>query len=241
MFAEFSSEPSTDWQRRWLIRRPIKFNKSTLDKLKYPEWYLENPQLYNSSRRPLPPSSTPDTYIHHPDYSCDPYHNPDLYDQATLTFKETINVPFHEFVKKTNMNLDINKRRADDNGDHLPVPPADLQDIELQVIVSPLVYPLKSILKTLVSNTTVNRSPTRVPAPTNEIRASMTSSPSSLQSPELPTKQRSHQTETTTTAVLDAYKAGDPPVNPITQTCVASTQKTRRIKRALTREFDNHA
>ena len=32
-----------------------------------------------------------------------------------------------------------------------------------------------------------------------------------------------------------------PPVNPITQTCVASTQKTRRIKRALTRKFDNHA
>ena len=83
MFAECSGEPSTDWQRRWLIRRLIKFNKSTLDKLKYPEWYLENPQLYNSTRRPLPPSSTPDTYIHDPDYGCDPYHNSDLYDQAT--------------------------------------------------------------------------------------------------------------------------------------------------------------
>ena len=42
--------------------------------------------------------------------------------------------------------------------------------------------------------------------------------------------------ETTTTA----YKAGDSPVNPIIQTCVASTPKTRRIKRALTHEFDNH-
>ena len=27
MFAECSGEPSTDWQRRWLIRRLIKFNK----------------------------------------------------------------------------------------------------------------------------------------------------------------------------------------------------------------------
>ena len=201
---------------------------------------LRKPQLYNSTRRPLPPSSTPDTYIHDPDYSCDPYHNHDLYDQATLTFKETINVPFHEFVKKTNMNLDITKRRADDNGDHPPVPHADEQDIEPQVIVSPPAYPLKSILKTLVSNTTVNRSPTRVPAPTNEIRALITSSPSTPQSPELPTKQRSHQTETTTTSTRRIQSRG-PPVNPKTQTCVASTQKTRRIKRAVTREFDNHA
>ena len=77
MFAECSGEPSTDWQRRWLIRRLIKFNKSTINKLQYPEWYHENRQLYNSTRRPLPPCSAPDTYIHGPDYGCDPYHNPD--------------------------------------------------------------------------------------------------------------------------------------------------------------------
>ena len=41
MFAEHSGEPSTDWQRKWLIRRLIKFNKSTIDKLQYPEWYHE--------------------------------------------------------------------------------------------------------------------------------------------------------------------------------------------------------
>ena len=142
-----------------------KFNKSTLDKLNYPNWYLENHQLYNSTRRPLPSISTPDTYIHDPDYGCDPYDNPDLYDQATLTFKVTINVPFHEFVKKPNLNLDITKRRTDDNGDHPPVPHADEQDMELQVVVSPPAYPLKPILKTLVSDTTVYRSPTRAPAP----------------------------------------------------------------------------
>ena len=64
-----------------------------MDKLHYPEWCHENPQLYIATRRPLPSSSTPDTYIHDPDYGCDPYHNPDLYDQVDLTFKETINVP----------------------------------------------------------------------------------------------------------------------------------------------------
>ena len=241
MFAECTGEPSTDWQRRWLIRRLIKFNKSTIDKLQYPAWYLENPQMYNSTRRPLPPSSTPDTYFHDPDYGCDPYHNPDLYDQTTLTFKETINVPFHEFVKKTNMNLDTTKRRIDDNNDHPPVPHADEQETELQVIVSPPEYPLKPIIKKLVSNSTANRSPIRVPAPTNEIRASMTSSPSSPQSPEISTTKRTPQTEAIITGASDAHKAGDPPVNTTTQTSVTPIQKTRRIKRALTCEFDNKA
>ena len=88
------------------------------------------------------------------------------------------------------MNMDITKRRTEDNGDHPPISHADEQDMELQVFVSPPAYPFKPILKTLVPDTTVNRSPTRTPAPTNEIRASMTSSPSSPQSPELPTKQR---------------------------------------------------
>ena len=154
--------------------------------------YLENPQLKNSARRPLPSSSTPDTYIHDP-YGCDPYHNPDLYGQENLKIKETINVPFHEFVKKTNMNLDITKRRTDDNGDHPPVQYAEEMDLEPQIIVSPPAYPLKPILKTPVSNPTKNRSPTRVPAPTDEIRASMTSSPSSPQSPEHPRKQSKHK------------------------------------------------
>ena len=121
MFAECSGEPSTDWQRRWLVRRLIKINKSTIDKLQYPEWYHGNPQLYNSTRRPFSSSSTPDTYIRDPDYGCDPYHNPDLYDQVTLTFKDTINVPFHNFIKRTNMNLDTTKRKDVDNDSHSPL------------------------------------------------------------------------------------------------------------------------
>ena len=125
------------------------------------------------------------------------------------------------------MNLDITKRRTEDNGDHPPIPHADEQEKELQVIVSPPAYPPKPILKTLVPDTTVNRSPTRAPAPTNKIRASMTL-PSSPQSPELPTKQRSLQTETTTTAVRDAKKPGDSPVNPITQNSPASPQHKKQ-------------
>ena len=243
MFAECSGEPSTDCRRRWLIRRLIKFNKSYLDMLKYPERYLENPHLYNSTRRPLPPSSTPDTYIHDPDYGCDPYHNSDLYDQATLTFKETINVPFYEIVKKTNMNRDITKRRTDDNGDHPPVPHADEQDMELQVIVSPPAYPRKPTLKpqntclqhdrkqvTYKSSCTHQRNQGLDDNITIIPSKSRTSSKKTLKS------NGNHNHRSTR-----RIQSRGPAVNPITQTSVASTQKTRRIRRALTCEFDNNS
>ena len=77
---ECSGKSSIDWQRRWLIRRLIKFNKNTLDKLPYPDWYTQNPTHYNSTRRPLLPSNTPETYIYDPDFQCDPYYNETLYD-----------------------------------------------------------------------------------------------------------------------------------------------------------------
>ena len=240
MFAECSGEPSTDWQRRWLIRRLTKFNKPTIDKLPYPEWYQENHLLYNSTRRPLPPSSTPLTYIFDPDYNCDPYHNPDLYDQETLTFKGTINVPFHDFVKRANMNLDITKRRDDGNDSHSPVQHAEEQDRDLQVVVAPPTITLRPIFKPHSPTMTKPRSPSRVPAPTNEIRAAMTSSPSSPQSPEYPIKKHSTQSGTSTTKVPDTYRAGDPTVTPATTTTANPAPKTRRIKRALTCEFEQN-
>ena len=211
MLAERSGEPSTDSQRRWLIRRSIKFNKSTIDKQQYPEWYHENPQRYNSTRRPLPPSSTPDTYIHDPDYGCDPYHNPDLFDQVTLTFRETINVPFHDFVKKTNMNLDITKRKDVGNDSHPPAYQDEEQDPETQVIVTPTTVQPRSILKPHISNRTEIRSPPRTPSHKNEIRAAMTSSPSSPQSPEHPIKERTKLAEISIIIVPNAHKAGEPP------------------------------
>ena len=199
---------------------------------------MKNPQLDNSTRRPLPSTSTPDIYIHDPDYGCDPYHNPDLYDQVTLTFKETINVPFHDFVKRTNMNLDTTKRKDVDNDSHSPVHQAEEHDPDIQVIVTPPAVSLRSILKPHISNLTENRSPPKAPSHTNAIRAARTSSPSSPQNSEHPIKERTKQPEISTTNAPDAYKAGDSPTTPANQTIAVPTQKTRRIKRALTCEFD---
>ena len=240
MFAECSGEPSTDWQRRWLIRRFIQFNNSTIDKLPYPEWYQENPLLYNSTRCLLPPSSTSLTYIHDPDYNCDPYHNLDIYDQETLTFKETINVPFHDFVQRTNMTLDTTKKRDDGSDSHSPVHHAEEQDREIQVIVTPPAITLRPILKPHNPIVTEPRSPPRFPAPTNEIRAAMTSSPSSPQSPEHPIKEFSTKSGTSTIGVPDTHKAGDPTITPATTITADPAPKTRRIKRALTCEFEQN-
>ena len=64
MLMEYSGKPSTNWQRRWLFRRLIKIKKNTLDKLPYPDWYIQNPPThYNTTRRPLLPSSVLETYI----------------------------------------------------------------------------------------------------------------------------------------------------------------------------------
>ena len=81
-------QPSLDWQRRWQIHKLHKHNRQTTTKLDYPQWYLDNPTEYNTPKRPLPETTAPETYIHDPDFNCDPYHNPKIYDKTTLTFKQ---------------------------------------------------------------------------------------------------------------------------------------------------------
>ena len=224
---ECSGEPSVDWQRRWLIRRLIKFNKNTLDKLPYPDWYTQNPTHYNSTRRPLLPSSTPETYIYDPDFQCDPYYNETLYDTENLVFRQSINVPFHEFIARTNMDISTAPKRKDDTN-HTPEPQAEEEhDKEITVIVSPPTTPLKSILRhNNASPLTVQQSPKKLPATSNEIRAAMTSSPSSPESPEH--RYSTHESLGNNKEAGDLIQANQPATNP----------RTRRVKRRLTSEFN---
>ena len=226
---ECSGESSIDWQRRWLIRRLIKFNKNTLDKLPYPDWYTQNPTHYNS-RRPLLPSSTPETYIYDPDFQCDPYYNETLYDTEKLVFKQSINVPFHEFITRTNMDISTTPKRKDDTS-HTPELQAEEEhDTEITVIVTPPTTSLKSILKHKNQPPPVDHeSPKKLPATSNEIRAAMTSSPSSPQSPE-------HQYSTHEYSA-NKKEAGDP----TEATTLTAKPRTRRVKRTLTNEFNQRA
>ena len=74
-------QPSLDWQRRWQIHKLHKYNRQTTTKKDYPQWYFNNPTDYNTPRRPLPEKPSPETYIHDPDFNCDPYHNLQIYDK----------------------------------------------------------------------------------------------------------------------------------------------------------------
>ena len=70
-----------------------------------------------------------------------------LYDTENLIFRQSINVPFHEFIAKTNMNISTTPKRKDDIS-HTPEPQAEEEhDTEITVIVTPPTTSLKSILK----------------------------------------------------------------------------------------------
>ena len=128
------------------------------------------------------------------------------------------------------MDISLTPKRKDDIN-HAPVPQAEEEhDTEITVIVTPPAASLKPILKH--SNTSLlseSQSPQKIPATTNEIRAAMTSSPSSPDCPE-------HKYSTQETPG-DNIKAGDH-----TDADKHTTKpRTRRVKRTLTCEFNQMA
>ena len=102
---ERCEQPSLDWQRRWQIHKLHNYNRQTTTKKDYPQGYIDNRTDYNTPKRPLPESTSPETYIQDPDFNCDPYHNPQLYDRKTLTFRQRECTPFEEYINKTGMNI----------------------------------------------------------------------------------------------------------------------------------------
>ena len=117
-------------------------NKNTIFKLFYTDWYVQNPTLYNSTRRSLLPRTTP-----RHDFDCDPYHNPTIYDAEPLIFKQTINVRFHEFAKRTTMNLSTTGGQKDDTSHATGHQAAGQHDAEITVLVTSPPEIIKSILK----------------------------------------------------------------------------------------------
>ena len=229
MYMECSGEPSADWQRRLLTRWLIKFNQTTLNKLHHPDRYVQHPTLFNSTRRPLLPSITPETYIYELDLNCDPYHNPTIYDAEQLTFKQTINVPFQEFAKRTNTNLSTTGKHKHDTIRHATVHQGDEKhDTEITVLVALQPENIKTILKLRFNSTPTGfQSPQKLPVATNEIRAARTSFPWNSERPEHKYFQE--------TAPKESNEAGYHPET----TQKPTTPRTRRIKRALTRELSH--
>ena len=216
-------QPSLDWQRRWQIHRLHKYNRQNTTKKDYPQWYLNNPNDYDTPKRPLPETTTPETYIHDPDFNCDPYHNPKIYDKTTLTFKQRECTPFEEFIKTTGMNISTEPRHRPKTIQ--PVPEYD-QDTErvTEILVDESTTRPKSILKNHGSQTTAPQSPPKHQT-TNPIRAGIVRSPTMDVAPDCHQTQK--LTDRTTTEAVDLTQT-------TTNTEITiSTPQTRRIKRSL--------
>ena len=216
-------QPSLDWQRGWHIHRLHKYNRQNTTTKDYPQWYLNNPNDYDTPKRPLPETTAPETYIHDLDFNCDPYHNPKIYDKTTLPFKQRECTPFEEFIKTTGMNISTEPRHRPKTIQ--PVPEYD-QDTErvTEILVDDSTNRPKSILKNHGSQTTAPQSPPKH-QPANPIRAGIVRSSTMDVAPDC--HQTQNLTGRTTTEAVDLTQT-------TTNTEITiSTPQTRRIKRSL--------
>ena len=158
-----------------------------------------NPNDYDTPKRPLPETTTPETYIHNPDFNCDPYHNPKIYNKTTLTFKQRECTPIEEFIKTTEMNISTEPRHRPKTIQ--PVPEYD-QDTErvTEILVDESTTRPKSILKNHGSQTTAPQSPPKHQT-ANPIRAGIVRSPTMDVAPDC--HQTQNLTDRTTTEAVD--------------------------------------
>ena len=219
---ERREQPSLDWQRRWQIHKLHKYNRQTTTKKDYPQWYIDNPTDYKTPKRPLPESTSPETYIHDPDFNCDPFHNLQLYDRETLTFRQRECTPFEEYIKKTGMNISTEPRHRPKTVQ--PVPDYD-QDVErvTEILVDDPTNRPKSILKNQESQITAPQSPPK-DQPVNPIRAGILRSPTMDVAPDC---QHENINCRITTEAVDLAQ---PTINMKT---TPSKPTTRGIKRSL--------
>ena len=220
---ERNEEPSLDWQRRWQIHKLHKYNRRHITKKDYPQWYLDNPTEYNTPKRPLPESTTPETYFHDSDFNCDPYYNPQLYDKTTLTFKHQECTPFEEYIRTTGMNISTEPRHRSKTVQPIPNYDQDAEHVT-KIIVDLPQDNLRPILKNQGSHATAPHSPSREQS-TNPIRAGI------IRSPTMDVAPDSHQHKdiahrTTNEAVDLAQNTHNPET-------ITSKPTTKRIKRSL--------
>ena len=220
---ERHEEPSLDWQRRWQIHKLHKYNRQNTAKKDYPQWYLDNPNAYNTPKRPLPESNSPETYFHDSHFNCDPYYNPQLYDKTTLTFKQQECTPFEEYIRKTGMNISTEPRRRSKTVQPIPDYNQDAEHVT-EILVDISQNNAKPILKNQGFYTKAPHSPPK-DQPINPIRAGIIRSPTMDVAPD--SHQHRNLTDRTTIKAVDLA-----PPTPNSETNI-SKPKTKRIKRSL--------
>ena len=227
---ERCEQPSLDWQQRWQIHKLHKYNRQTTTKKDYPQGYIDNPTDYNTPKRPLPESTSPETYIHDPDFNCDPYHNPQLYDRETSTFRQGECTPFEEYIKKTGMNISTEPRHRPKTVQSVPDNDQDVERVT-EILFDNSTNRPRFTLKNQGSQITAPQSPPK-DQPVNPIRAGILRSPTMDEAPDC--HQHENITCRTTTEAVDLAQ---PTINKKT---TPSKPPTRRIKRSLLLEPPHH-
>ena len=188
---------------------------------------LREPHRLRDSKKPLPEITAPETYIHDPDFNCDPYYNPRIYDKTFLTFKQRECTPFLEYIKQTGMNFSNFSTEPRHRPKHIqPVPDFD-QDAEL--VTENIVDNTDNMVKSLLKNKgpyiiTAPQSPQRDPT-VHPIRAG------TLRSPSIDIAPYFHPIENRTDR--PTTEAVDPPSTTMNTETIISKPQTRRIKRFL--------
>ena len=189
-----------------------------------PTLVLREPHRIRDPKRPLAESTAPETYIHDPDFNCDPYYNTRIYDKTTLTFKRRECTPFEEYIKQTGINISTEPRHRPK---HIqPVPEFD-KDAErvTELIVDNTNNMVKPILK--------NNRPHTITAPQSPLRNSTVNTirAGTLRSPSMDIAPDFHLTENPTDRPMT--EAVDPPTTTMNLETIISKPQTRRIKRSL--------
>ena len=185
--------------------------------------YLDNPTAYNTPKRFLPESTSPETYFHDSDFNCDPYYNPQLYDKTTLTFKQQECTPFEEYIRKTGMNISTEPRHWSKTVQPIPDYNQDAEHVT-EILVDISQNNVKPIIKNQGSYTTAPHSPPK-DQPRNPIRAGI------IRSPTMDVASDSHQHRNLTDrTTIEAVDLASPTPNSETN---FSKPKTKRIKRSI--------
>ena len=77
---ECNEEPTHDWQRRWNFGIILRHNARHQDPKPLPTWITESPNNYATMERPLPESKNDRKHVYDTDCRCDPWDEPNMYD-----------------------------------------------------------------------------------------------------------------------------------------------------------------
>ena len=102
-----------DWLRRHAIATIDQQNAKHEQQKEYPEWTKDADDQCMTTKRPPPESNQSRVYVFDKDYKCDPWDNPELYDQSPFIFRDQ---PTADTTPPTDYAYNDQSTKEDTNG-----------------------------------------------------------------------------------------------------------------------------